>query len=414
MLNAFQRAYPDFNIDNSEHTAGVFDDRTLDMPKLAAAVAAGEQPDVFYTWVTPIVGYYTDMFMPIQTYLDKDPDFSVEDCDDTTFKITTFNDLIYFMPYYYTSQIFIYNETMFQSVGLNPENPPKTWSEYLEYAQKLTTYNTDGSLKTIGAYGEHFKWDYWHIAATGDQYCDEQGLNCDWNKKSYVEIMELNRKIQDIYGGNEKLGDGWWWFVFGNVGMSDFGAADMGQFLGGTSFDINLAQIPLPDDATEYHSGSFVDSSLGIPRTAKNPTGAWTFIKYATTEGRIESEIENYQDNPNQYISAYIFHKPTREKLYDILTPIITEKNMAFLKLRDQLMEDCDVAYHKPAYINDLHPYFEEYYEKMRNHEMAPQDMVIELQKISDQLRDKFISDKEAEGWIFEDGKDGIPPSMQN
>ena len=42
------------------------------------------------------------------------------------------------IPFQRSTPIFYYNKDHFREVGLDPENPPKTWEELLEAAKKLT------------------------------------------------------------------------------------------------------------------------------------------------------------------------------------------------------------------------------------------------------------------------------------
>ena len=61
------------------------------------------------------------------------------------------------MPGDYMTMVLFYNTEMFKAAGLNPDKPPKTWDEFLQYAKKLTR-DTDGDGKvdqwgfgTVGA-----------------------------------------------------------------------------------------------------------------------------------------------------------------------------------------------------------------------------------------------------------------------
>ena len=38
--------------------------------------------------------------------------------------------------------VLFYNKDAFEEVGLDPEDPPETWEEVVEYGQKLTPMRT--------------------------------------------------------------------------------------------------------------------------------------------------------------------------------------------------------------------------------------------------------------------------------
>ena len=49
-----------------------------------------------------------------------------------------------------TWQCLYYNKDHFREVGLDPERPPRTWDELIDYAQKLTVYDENGRILRAG------------------------------------------------------------------------------------------------------------------------------------------------------------------------------------------------------------------------------------------------------------------------
>jgi len=47
-------------------------------------------------------------------------------------------------------QMLYYNKGMFREAGLDPNSPPKTMAEFLDYAKKLTKYDPNGNIKVAG------------------------------------------------------------------------------------------------------------------------------------------------------------------------------------------------------------------------------------------------------------------------
>lgn len=64
-------------------------------------------------------------------------------------------------PFSVSAMTLYYNKDMFRAAGLNPEVPPTTLAELAEYTEKLTTYNSDGSIAT---YGFACTPDRWHLS----------------------------------------------------------------------------------------------------------------------------------------------------------------------------------------------------------------------------------------------------------
>ncbi|MFN3284218.1 MAG: extracellular solute-binding protein, partial [Pseudothermotoga sp.] len=50
----------------------------------------------------------------------------------------TYKGIRYGLPWYTDCRLLLYNKTMFEQAGLDPNNPPKTWDELLAAAQKIT------------------------------------------------------------------------------------------------------------------------------------------------------------------------------------------------------------------------------------------------------------------------------------
>ncbi len=409
-INSFIRKYSeyDFEVDNSTSTGGVWGDKSVVLPNLSAAIATDEQPDLFQSWIKPVEAYYSNLFMPIDRYITKDPEYNVKDIDPLALDSLTFNDQIYFAPIEYSAYIFSWHRDLFKNAGLDSDKPPETWTEFYEYCEKTTAYNPNGSLKTIGTDLTYFRWDSWHIAATGEHFVDRTGLNFAWDTKEYVRTFEYIRDLQKTYGGQEKLGSNLWWFMGHNISMAIWSGNSLHPVT--KDWDIGISKIPAPDDVEEEYLASNVDAFLGIPKDAKNPSGAWMLLKHALTDGQIEWEISNFNDNPVGYISTYITHKPTREKLYDAFEELISEELMERMKKRDDLLANVNRSYYYTPVHNDLNDFFMDNYVKMLNHELAPQDFVNDLQEFSEAAIKDFIKTKEAEGWTFPEGKDGIPP----
>lgn len=271
-IASFNRKYPGYTVDNSIDTGGVWGDKTEVLPKLTSAVVAGTQPDLFQSWIKPVEAYYSNLFMPLDDFFRHDPEYNVKDIDPLALDSLTFNNLIYFAPIEYSAYIFSWHRDLFEDAGLDPDTPPKTWSEFYEFCEKTTTKTSGGALKTIGTDLTYFRWDSWHLAATGEHYVDRTGLNFAWNTPEYVKTFEYIRDLQNTYGGQEKLGDTIWWFMGHNISMAIWSGNSLHPVT--KDWDIGISEIPVPDDAKEKYLANNVDAFLGIPKSAKNPRGS--------------------------------------------------------------------------------------------------------------------------------------------
>lgn len=74
--------------------------------------------------------------------------------------------------------VLYYNKDMFREAGLDPEQPPETWDELLEYAERLTVRDEDGNVTRAGLSlrkrgfkpGTAGKWFTFLFSAGGDAF----------------------------------------------------------------------------------------------------------------------------------------------------------------------------------------------------------------------------------------------------
>lgn len=131
----FMEKYPDIQIEYTQLTIDQYKNTIL------TAVKSGEAPDLFPVpsgmKLAPLVE--EGWFQPLDPYIDDDFKNIFED---GTFQngITMIDDQIYSIPEAapMPSSLVFYNKKLFEEAGLDPESPPKTYSELKEYAKKIT------------------------------------------------------------------------------------------------------------------------------------------------------------------------------------------------------------------------------------------------------------------------------------
>ena len=103
----------------------------------------------------------------------------------------TFDGQIYGLPYQYETQSLIYNKTLFEEAGLDPEDPPETWPELLEYAKKLTK----GDVYGFGLVGDEFVNStdqvFTLILCNGGEILNEDNTKCLLNEPAAVEAVQF-------------------------------------------------------------------------------------------------------------------------------------------------------------------------------------------------------------------------------
>lgn len=209
----------------------------------------------------------------------------------------------YGIPFETDVRVLYWNKQAFEEVGLDPEQPPTTWDELLEYADKLDKKNEDGSWARIGFHPDlgNSGWNLW-ARANGAELVQDGAPAI--NDPKVVETFDWIKQWYDRYGGYDAVqefrstfgappNDA---FMSGKVAM----IADINGYASVLNFYDPRIDVTKADGTTERQrinvgigdipysashgqpaswSGGF---ALSIPRGAANPDAAWEFIKCAT------------------------------------------------------------------------------------------------------------------------------------
>ena len=204
---------------------------------------------------------------------------------------------------YYNKAIFKRNAEKLRAAGLDPERPPKSWSETLAYSTALTEYNDDKTLKVAGFlpnFGN--SWLYMFAFQNNASFMSEDGTKCTLYSEASKEALEYMKEGYERIGGYnlaETFRSGFQTgendpFIVGKVAMKidgDWILNNISRY--GPNLDFGSAAPPAPD-ARLARTGRFKDEkdpyvtwiggfSYAIPRGSKNVDGAWEFTKFATS-----------------------------------------------------------------------------------------------------------------------------------
>lgn len=225
-----------------------------------------------------------------------------EDFASSQLEVATYNENLYALPWSSTVRLIYYNKKLFQSAGLTDEDIPTTWDELYSVSEALTTYNPDGSYKTIGfdpLSGEGQYLHQWAWLNGGDFWKVENGKYIPtFNNQRVADTLNLilnfpNRRDRD------KLQK--FMSSFGILGVDPFVSGKIGMYIGneGTHFSLMQAEVdfeydvfPMPagpqkeDGKSVNWSSSFsiemADNNIKFSgeKAATRNRGAWEFVKF--------------------------------------------------------------------------------------------------------------------------------------
>lgn len=290
-----------------------------------AAVAAGSgMPDVIVSDRPTLPKDAADgVYMSLQEFADRDG-ITRDQFYDWAWDQTLYEGETYGIPFETDVRVLFWNKQLFEEAGLDPNDPPETWDELLQYADALDKKNADGSYDRIAFFplwnaGFNPFWAY----LNGAPLIDAEG-NPVINSPEAAETLEWIKMWVDRYGGWQALkdyqakfgappndlfmGNGVAMFVdiFGYNSQLEFyrPRADTNgddQLTGDDPrMEWGIANLPY-NAAPANWSGGF---SLSIPTGAENPDAAWEFIKCMTGPEGQASWARDTQAQPTNLIAA--------------------------------------------------------------------------------------------------------------
>lgn len=291
MIDEFNKTHPDIEmVPQSMPGSAGYD--TQDLSKLTAAIAAGSPPDVVNLNGPFIMEVASrGILMPLDDMI-KSSKLDLGRFYGYTIKQMTFQGHVWGLPAGMDDRILYYNKDLFQKAGLDPNKPPKTWDELLDYSKKLTIMD-GGNFKQIGFipnFGN--SWFYLYAIQNNGKFLDDPGKKVLLNSPENVQALEFMVKGYDLLGGAQKINaysssfqsganDP---FISGKLAMvinGNWALTDIMRFAPNLNFGVAMPPTPTGDNFKTWSGGW----AWGVPKGAKNPKEAFEVTKWLVTEG---------------------------------------------------------------------------------------------------------------------------------
>ncbi|MGZ4411482.1 MAG: extracellular solute-binding protein [Gaiellaceae bacterium] len=303
-LSVFNRIVAEYNKSHPKVSWKVVG--SINDNKIVAAIRSGTAPDVVSSFNSYNVGTYCGSggWLDLAPLMAKD-------------HITA--DMFPQAPRYYTQYAgkrcalplladdygLYYNKQLFKAAGIG--SPPKTLSELVADAKKLTKRNPDGSLKVVGidplmGFYENVP-ERW-ITAYGGQWLDSKGHSIISKNAAWTKWLKWDKSLVDWYGYNNLVkfqtgaGDEFSAsnaFEVGKVAMNLDGEWRV-AFIKAEhpTLDYGTAPMPVDDAHPELYGSGYINGTIiGIPRNPKHLTEAWDLVRWLTTNTHALAELSN-------------------------------------------------------------------------------------------------------------------------
>jgi len=269
-----------------------------------AIFAEDTLPHIVHLGAAPTLGE-TGAIVPIIEFTDGDNGIDRSLIHDAFWDYNSVGGQIWSMPFNNSVPVLYYNRDLFVAAGLDPDKPPITWDEVIEYGQKLTQ-DTDGNGQ-IDQWGYNTHSDtHWYLSAmflgNGVQIVNEEQTEVLYTSPEAVEMLQLWSDMVNEYQimppaqHREAKGD----FLAGKSGMMLRSSAGIPSTAEEVAFELGVAMLPTVagrDPVAPVGGASLV--------IFKNEDQAvldvsWEFIKFMTSP---ESSL--YLATHTGYVSIY-------------------------------------------------------------------------------------------------------------
>lgn len=285
----------DFNAENPNIEVepvytGNYDDTVT---KLQTAVQGGTPPEVFVSLATQrFTMSSTGMAMPLDDLIAADADGKeyIEDFLPGFMEDSYVDGKIYSIPFQRSTMVMFYNKDAFREVGLDPEKPPTTWEELVEYGQKLTNENRYGVGLPLNSGSAQWAFTGYCLqnSENGENLMSEDGKQVMFDTPGNIEALQfwldLQNKYEIMAPGIVQWTDLPTQFLAGEVAMIYHTTGNMANISQNAEFDFGTCFLPgHKRQAAPTGGGNFyISSGLSEERVQ----AAWKFIRFMTETDR--------------------------------------------------------------------------------------------------------------------------------
>lgn len=281
--------------------------------KVLLATAGGDPPDIAGVWPQQIASWADlNALTPLDPFIIEDGG-TVEDFlsryEDAYADMTQYRGRVYALYATPASHALHWNKALFREAGLDPERPPQTIEELMDYSRKLTKRDPrTGALLQVGFLPQDPGWWSWSFPSYfGGALVDEAGEIVYDRRPENLRSMEWVRSYTEEYGLEElktfatgfgQFGSPQYPFFAGKVAMCFQGVwlnNYMRQYAPNLDYGVAAWPATRPGDAPFTNVEGDL---LVIPRGAKHPREAWEFLKYVNScnpEARTREELRGIE-----------------------------------------------------------------------------------------------------------------------
>ena len=262
--------------------------------KLQLMLGTGQAPDLFWLKGDTSPAYMNfEVLEPLDSYLEMDPDFDVDDLFPVFRDAFKYRGKNYGVAKDFNAYVLFYNKRMFSEAGL--DTVPTTWEEFYEFSKRLTVdKNDDGKTDQYGFVIEPSIDIIMPFAyQNGGEIVTEDGEI----KIGHKEFIEATEYVMSLYRDGiatnpADLGAGWMGDVFSRrqCAMTISGAWLI-PYLKDNAPDLEYGVVELPRGKKKATLAFSV--AMVIPKQSEHKEDAWKLLSYLTGKEGMKTWTES-------------------------------------------------------------------------------------------------------------------------
>lgn len=194
LADAYMEANPGVNIEITVLENAAFKER------LTTVMQAGDPPDIFESWGGAVLWNFAENDLVRNIAPELEGEWKDTFTAKAALELYGQDGEYYGVPWTWGAVGMFYNKDLFEQAGLDPENPPATWAEFIDAVQALKDAGiTPISLGEGEKWPGHFWWVYLALRLGGEQaFLDAYNRDGSFADEPFVQAGEYLKSLVDM------------------------------------------------------------------------------------------------------------------------------------------------------------------------------------------------------------------------
>ena len=251
--------------------------------KLTQAVRTGNEPDIAQVAIE-----YLDVFIQNKSVEPITERILEEDRQDILSQFwsgVSRDREVYAYPFNLSVQVLYYNRDAFVETGLNPDKPPKTWDDVIEYGKILTRDRDNNGI--VDQWGVLISLEGVFgftplIRQVGGEFLNQERTRALFNSEAGVYVMQLVQDLahkHHIMPANWTLFEGTSAFLEGKIAMGPITCAGIKFAEENLPWDLGIAPLPYIENKSVLLGGAGL---VTFSRSSGRQRAVFDFITWLT------------------------------------------------------------------------------------------------------------------------------------